>query len=84
MTEQFSATSQPAGHQNSNPPVRLTKQLSYCLLTYKDDEPVVGGLLSSSQLGEQRGSQVPHHHEKGDRRARQVANDTQLNSNNIY
>ncbi len=53
-------------------------------LTYKDDEPEVVCLLSPSQLGQQWGTQVTHHHEKGDRGSRQVTDDSQLENKNNF
>jgi hypothetical protein len=47
-------------------------------LTYKDDEPEVVCLLCSGQLGQQWGTQVTHHHEKGDGGSRQVTDDSEL------
>jgi hypothetical protein len=47
-------------------------------LTYKDDEPEVVRLLCSGQLGQQWGTQVTHHHEKGDGGSRQVTDDSKL------
>ncbi len=47
-------------------------------LTYKDDEPEVVCLLCTGQLGQQWGTQVTHHHEKGDGSSRQVTDDSKL------
>jgi hypothetical protein len=47
-------------------------------LTYKDDEPEVVCLLCPGQLGQQWGTQVAHHHEKGDGGSRQVTDDSEL------
>jgi hypothetical protein len=53
-------------------------------LTNKDDEPEVVCLLCPGQLGQEWGTQVSHHHEKGDRGSRQVTNDSKLENKANY
>jgi hypothetical protein len=53
-------------------------------LTYKDDEPEVMRLLCPSQLGQQWGTQVTHHHEKGDGSSRQVTDNSKLETQSEF